>query len=530
MRKKTFFGGLIIALAAIYPIASNYHGSKLHEHIDQKVADLNHYLHDSLGINYSVDARLEKSGIFASHYIVSIKDEKGNDIPFLQHDVEHGPFPWSNLKEGHFAPISYNSKVTLVRNQYTEQLFTSTKDDQPLLIEYSLGYDQQLKGKLSTARFKMQTTENGVTESSTINPYTLEFSADKDFKNIHLQDFSSGSESRLSDKDISLLTKASEYASSSDIRQQDKKLSIHSKSKIKDYFIDINDVFSLRATPIDSQFTLDNDGNITNIRSQASTQNLSILDTAVGQFETAIGFQRVNSDALGQLTKVMSNILVDFIRQGIQNNWQNSDEIAEQIMSPHILPLSGAGIALLNDSPLVTFGPIIHTNAGGTANIKADIGLLMPPLSASSQEEALLNSISDVDIQLSATKAWAVQTLMDVATITAKKHQLAAPSDQDKPELVAIIDDVAQALIASELAIDKDGVLQFTLKATPEKGKPIITTKTVTFNGEEIPVWGLALKLGQSTDKANALLQASDVSNRLLTFLARFGVKGPTNP
>lgn len=529
MRKKTFLGGLIIALAAIYPIASNYHGTKLHEHIDQKVADLNHYLHDRLGLKYSVDAKLEQPGIFSSHYILSIKGENGVDIPLLQHDVEHGPFPLSSLKKGHFAPIGYESRATLIRNQFTEPFFTYTKDAQPLLIEYTLGYDQQLKGTLSTAHFEMQTTENDVTESSVTQPYTLEFSADKDFRHIQFKDFSSGAESKISDKDFSLLSKIKEYTSSLDIQRQDSKQSIRSKGKIKEYFMGINDVFSLRTTPIDSQFSLENDGHTTNIQSQASTPNLSILDTEVGQFSTSMGFQRVNSDALEQLTKVMSNIFVDFIREGLQNNWQNSAEITEKVMSPHILPLSSAGIALLSDSPLVAFGPITHTNAGGTANIKANIGLLMPPLNVASQEEVLLNSISDVDVQLSATKAWAVQTLTDVATITAKQHKLTAPSDQDKKELTAIIDDVAKALVDAGLAKDNDGVLQFTLKATPDKGKPIMTTKTVTFNGEELPVWGLALKLGQSSDKASQLLQASDVSNRLRTLMARFGIHESAN-
>lgn len=117
----------------------------------------------------------------------------------MQSDIEHGPFPLSKLKAGQFAPLSYASTVTLIRNKETEKWFTSVDQEkatntqgQPLWLEYSVGYDQQIRGKLDFAGLKLNYSDPKTKESleAAVGAGGLSFSVDKGFKNWYVDSYS----------------------------------------------------------------------------------------------------------------------------------------------------------------------------------------------------------------------------------------------------------------------------------------------------------------------------------------------------
>ncbi len=123
MRKTTFITGIVIALAAIYPIASHYHGKQIKERLDNQVQQLNQKLAEFGLKDVNITAHQRESGIFSSEYIFGINTRKGEHIELLHNDIQHGPFPLEALKKGSFSPNSYTNKITLIHNETTAPFF-----------------------------------------------------------------------------------------------------------------------------------------------------------------------------------------------------------------------------------------------------------------------------------------------------------------------------------------------------------------------------------------------------------------------
>lgn len=516
MYKKTLISGLIIALAATYPIASNYHGKKLHEHIDQRVAALNEYLSNNLGLKSSIDAKLEESGIFSSHYVISIKNAEGKITPLFSQDIEHGPFPLSSLKKGHFLPVSYGNTLTLIRNQLTNEFFNMAKNEQPLVIKYTLGYDQQIKGEISLPLLQ-QITEKGEFYQY---PYSIKFSTDKDFNDIHFQEAWDGVKI-LSNEDFQY--KAGKFTSSTDIKKQDKNLSVQSKNNTENASINIGNIIQATFGPIDSQLSLDNDGNTADINEHFTIQNVTILDTNLGKLSLHTGLQHLDSDVLAELASSVTNLFVTLIQEGIKNGWKNDPRLVEHAITPYALQIGGTVVSLLDKNPLLTLGPITLTNTGGELDIDTRLGLSFPKTITGNSSEILLNAISDVDFSMSISKDWATQTLIDIASITAKKNKLPLPSKEDKEAITAIMADVEKALIDSQLMTAKEGKLFLTVKAkSAEKGQSITTAENATYNGKDYSVLDFIAVLTERANTADNLLKVNRIKERLDEVMYRF--------
>lgn len=528
MRKKTLIGGLVVALAAIYPVASHYHGTKLHEYVDQRVADFNNYLNKDLGIKFSIEAKLEQSGIFESQYVVSVKDDKGGVYPLLKQDIEHGPFPLSNLKKGHFAPTSYTSKMTLIRNEYTEQIFTAVKGE-PLVLEYALGYDQKIKGHADFAafNFKYDDPQNKLSLTADAGTSTMTFNADKALDNVQIDSLSDPITVTVHQQGQPSITGTFGKGKSTFTRKVEGTESTNTSSAQFDGMSMTGDDMPVKFDSIFGQSTIKVNDKTLDFSGTSTYKGFTLNGVNFGQLDDAIHYRRVDLAALKQIGSIASQVFIDALKQHNMTDLaaDNAKSQMDKILEPHIFRLTGAAISLFNQSPEVQFGPTSLTNAAGKSEAKIVVGLLFPQLNAGSQEQIILSAISNVDVGVSLNKAWATQFLFDIATLSAKVEKLPLPSETDKTELAAIMDDLAKAATESQLAVAKEGDVQLNVKATPEKGKSIIDTKTISYNGEEFPVFATIAVLGQRAEEAERLLKAADTDNRLKAFMARFGVK-----
>lgn len=525
MQKKTIIGGLIVALAAIYPVASNYHGTKLHERIDHQVANINKYLHDTLGLKFAIDAKLEHSGMFSSQYILSIKDADGEVIPLLQQDVVHGPFPLSRLKQGHFAPVSYASTITLIRNDKTEPIFTHTQPSAtqtavPLTIAYTLGYDQKIKGYIDVASFKFDYTDPKTQDvlNANIGTSNTTFTADSSLDSVHVESSSNPISFHLQKDDITLAIGKGTAKLSRDA--SDKKSQNTATSQIDGFSIKGAGT-NIQLDQLLTQASVIHDDKTVDISTQSNYKAIKVNDILFGQLEDGVTYRHLDLNAIQQLGNILGTIFIDSIKK--TNPTLPAESQIDKIIEPHILPLSAAAISLFNNAPEIQYGPIALTNAAGKAEVKAVVGLLFPQLNAMSEEERVLSAISNVDVDLSLNSAWASQFLMDIATFLAKENHRPLPTAEDKKALEQWMDDIKWALTSSKLAqSDEAGNIKLSLKAIPEKGKPITTAQTVTYNGENYTVQDFTMVLSERALEAQKRLEERDVENNLKTFMARF--------
>ncbi|WP_368875553.1 YdgA family protein [Proteus penneri] len=196
MKKSLVAVGVIVALGVVWTGASWYMGSKIESRLQEETKLANVQLAQlaktaQFGADIKLEIRDYKKGVFTSNAdfavviskdaseIVEDQDKKVEEIIFTT-DIDHGPFPLSDLARFNLVPKLAAMNNTLVNNDTTKELFKLTKDKSLFNIHTSLAFDGAVSGeaKLNPIDF----AENGGTVKTT--PLTIEFSSDKTATNF----------------------------------------------------------------------------------------------------------------------------------------------------------------------------------------------------------------------------------------------------------------------------------------------------------------------------------------------------------
>ncbi|MBI6527991.1 YdgA family protein [Proteus vulgaris] len=196
MKKSLVAVGVIVALGVVWTGASWYMGSKIESRLQEETKLANVQLaqlakNAQFGADIKLEIRDYKKGVFTSNAdfavviskdaseVVEDQDKKVEEIIFTT-DIDHGPFPLSDLAKFNLAPKLAAMNNTLVNNDTTKELFKLTKDKSLFDIHTSLAFDGAVSGeaKLNPIDF----AENDSTVKTT--PLTIEFTSDKTATNF----------------------------------------------------------------------------------------------------------------------------------------------------------------------------------------------------------------------------------------------------------------------------------------------------------------------------------------------------------
>lgn len=524
MRKKTFFGGLVIALAALYPVASNFHGTKLHERVDKEVDKINHYLSQELGTGISVEAKLTHSSVFSSQYILGIKLADGKEIDLLKQDIEHGPFPLSALKRGHFVPVSYASKATLIHNDYTRNWFDIAASEEPLVAEYSFGYDKKIKGEIilaptlySDEKFNASTGDLSLHFSTDVD--TDESSVDLNFGGVTVE--SSIVEKNLQPYRFRTGPWESHYAFT---KQGDLRTHTSSNSLSEFSFEEGEVNISYPMMTVDE--TVTDDGKVINASDKTIYQGFLVNDVDFGKMATTMSIKNLDSKAAAQVRDLMGKLFADIIKQVAQDPKGFSEAHVTQVFDRYKIPLGMAIVSLLNQNPELGYDQLSLENKGGEAKATLQFSLLPFAVTPSAKPlDMLLNSLSKVNVNLQVERGAASQFLFDLLTLIAQTNKVALPTENDKKILDGIVADVEQSLVQSQLVkTNGDGKIELSVVADAGSGKSIYSLNTLKFNGEDVRTLALILQLDSQAKKATELLHQKQVAERVNDLVQRFNV------
>lgn len=138
MKKSLVATGVIVALGVVWTGGAWYTGKKLETHLAQMVNQANEQLKRT-----APEAAIELSyqnyqrGIFSSQLQLVAKPVEGKENPWLKpgqsvvlnEAVDHGPFPFAQLKSFNLIPAMASVKTTLVNNDVTRPLFDIAKGE-----------------------------------------------------------------------------------------------------------------------------------------------------------------------------------------------------------------------------------------------------------------------------------------------------------------------------------------------------------------------------------------------------------------
>lgn len=134
MKKSTAVVSVVVALAVIYTGSSWYVGRRAESVVRQAITSDNQLIANSLGAG-GPSAKLAvesyQRGIFSSDavYSLTVEDKQGKttEIKLADH-LDHGPFPFSQVRRGDFRPVMVVSRAQLLPTAATQQWFDTRTD------------------------------------------------------------------------------------------------------------------------------------------------------------------------------------------------------------------------------------------------------------------------------------------------------------------------------------------------------------------------------------------------------------------
>ncbi|WP_110968479.1 YdgA family protein [Pseudomonas huaxiensis] len=164
--KKTLvvIGGLAVLVAGTWTSIAWNTGQQLPAQLNAALADVNRQLGVAMGTQMQgkVELLSLESHKFTSlaRYRVTLSDPDGEsvELDFVDH-IEHGPFPWSRLKQLQLAPVMAASTYALEKTDKTEKWFAAAGDQLPLGGSMSLSYGGAVRTNLKLAPLEVKGEE-----------------------------------------------------------------------------------------------------------------------------------------------------------------------------------------------------------------------------------------------------------------------------------------------------------------------------------------------------------------------------------
>lgn len=192
MKKTLVAAGIIVALGVVWTGTAWYTGKQLEKHLADMVAQANAELKRSApGANLEVSSQNYERGIFKSHLQLLVKPVAGGENAWLKpgqsvvlnETVDHGPFPFAQLKSFNLIPAMASVKTTLVNNDVSKPLFDMAKGESPVEVNTRIGYGGDTGSHIA---FKPLSYENEG-EKVAFSGGEFQLDADKDGNAISLK-------------------------------------------------------------------------------------------------------------------------------------------------------------------------------------------------------------------------------------------------------------------------------------------------------------------------------------------------------
>lgn len=169
--------GIIVAGAAIHTAGAWYTGTQLEGVLNTEIKRANEQIRDSLvGTNTlaSIELISLQTHLFSStaQYRLNFKsqDTGSESVELLVlENLEHGPLPFSRVKQLKLWPVLAASQYQLQKNPLTEKWFAATQDASPLTGQMTIGYDRSVSATLSLLPLELAPDADSAVKFSGLN-------------------------------------------------------------------------------------------------------------------------------------------------------------------------------------------------------------------------------------------------------------------------------------------------------------------------------------------------------------------------
>ncbi|MEX0397167.1 YdgA family protein [Providencia rettgeri] len=407
MKKSLVAVGVIVALGAVWTGASWYTGSKVKDELDRVILKTNDFFAVNVpesGLNFKVE-NYEK-GVFSSKadiVITSADSVSPEDSIVFKTNIDHGPFPLSQVAKFNLLPKLAATQIELANNATTKELFEATQGKPFIHGSAVIGYSKSIDTNLelipveykkddvslsfSGSKFDVSTTSDLAAVDATLVTDNLVIGKKDNSESMTLKGL----------KLVSNVTKSQYgfYTGTQSFVIADTDFNIpETKFSFKDFKISSD-------TSITGE---DVKGNIS-----YSISDLKALEQNLGSGELTVAIEKLDAKALGKFVEQYNEALA----QGLANGdpTEATERLAMEMMST-TLP------ELMKSKPVFTVSPFYWKNEAGQSSVDLNITFNkwnqdeITALAMSNKvDEAIKQLITSFDFNLKLNKPMMIESM-----------------------------------------------------------------------------------------------------------------------
>ncbi|BCL48343.1 MULTISPECIES: YdgA family protein [Citrobacter] len=423
MKKSLVATGVIVALGVVWTGGAWYTGKKLETHLAQMVNQANEQLKRT-----APEAAIELSyqnyqrGIFSSQLQLVAKPVEGKENPWLKpgqsvvlnEAVDHGPFPFAQLKSFNLIPAMASVKTTLVNNDVTRPLFDIAKGETPVEINSRIGYGGDTRSDISLKPLNYE--NNG--EKVAFSGGEFQLNADKDGNVVSLSgEAQSGLVDAVNEYNQkvqitfnNLKTNGSSTLASFGERIGNQTLSLEKMT----VSVEGKEMAVLEGMVIDGKSDLVNDGKTINSQLDYSLNSLKVQNQDLGSGKLTLKVGQIDGEAWHQFSRQYNAQTQALMTQPevVQNPELYQEKVTEAFFGA--LPL------LMKGEPVITVAPLSWKNAKGETALNLSL-FLKDPAATTEEPQTLTQevdrSVKSLDAKLTIPMDMAVEFMTQVARL-----------------------------------------------------------------------------------------------------------------
>lgn len=413
MKKSLVAVGVIVALGAVWTGASWYTGSKVKDELDRVILKTNDFFAVNVpesGVNFKLENY--KKGVFSSQadIVITSSDSTTPDESIVfKANIDHGPFPISQVAKFNLMPKLAATQVELANNATTKELFEATKGKPFIHGNAVIGYSKSIDTNLELIPVEYSKDDATVSFSGS----KLDISTTADLAAVDASLITDSLVIGKKDKTESMTLKGLKLVSNV-TKSQYGFYTGKQSFIIADTDFNIPDTkFSFKDFKISSDTAItgeDVKGNIS-----YSIADLKALEQNLGSGELTVAIEKLDAKALGKFVEQYNEALA----QGLANGdpTEATERLAMEMMST-TLP------ELMKSKPVFTVSPFYWKNEAGQSSVDLNITFNkwnqdeITALAMSNKvDEAVKQLISSFDFNLKLNKPMLIESMTQAMII-----------------------------------------------------------------------------------------------------------------
>lgn len=440
MKKSLVAIGVIVAVGVVWTGASWYTGSKVEDELNRVVTKTNDFFAvntPEAGVNFKVENY--KRGVFSSQadiVISSADSATPTDAIVFKANIDHGPFPISQVAKFNLMPKLAATHMELANNATTKELFEATKGKPFITGTAVIGYSKSIDTNLELIPVEYNKDDVALSFSGS----KLDVSTSADLESVDASLITDSLVMGKTDKSETMTLKGLKLVSNV------KKSQYGFYTGTQEFVIADTDFnipetkFSFKDFKIASDTSINGEdvkGNVS-----YSIGDLKALGENLGSGQITVAIKKLDAKALGKFVEQYNKALSEGLASGDPS--QATEKLAMEMMST-TLP------ELMKSKPVFIVSPFTWKNEAGQSSIDLNITFNkwnqdeITALAMSNKvDEAIKQLISSFDFSMKLNKPMLIESMTQVMIL-----------DQGVP-----VDAAAKKAMKDEITTEFAGVQQ----------------------------------------------------------------------